>query len=317
MRRSRINRKVVLISALIVVTVVVLVAFLSAVIVGQTLPAAPRTPIVEGTETARFDKGTIRYQELGDGGDTVLFLHGFNGHLGQWDQVWRELEGCNCRRLRIDIPGFGDSDWHTDEFGLPEQAARVIALLDKLNVDDVTLVGTSMGGSLSAWIAARYPDRVKRLVLLAPSGFPGSLTQAGLYGRLARPGIANRAAILAAKSPLFSALYPHSRAMQALTVTATYGKRWEDELSHIRAPTLVLWSRGDETTPYRAAAPVRDAITASTLIALDEATGHLIPTERAQLTAQTIQLVIQGVTPSDIAAKLPQGLLRPGEGPAL
>lgn len=300
---------------LIAAATAVLVGFVPTVIVGESLPGAPATPDVPGTQMARFPHGTIRYQDAGQGEHAILLLHGFNGHLGQWDGAWRELEGCACRRIRIDLPGFGDSTWETNAFGVPDQADRVIALLDRLGVDRVTLVGTSMGGSVAAAIAAAHPDRVQSLVLVAPSGYPGSLVQSGLFGRLARPGFPNRAATFVAKGPLFGLLYPNSRALQALTVTATYGRRWSDLLARIRVPTLILWARGDETTPYAFAAPVNRAIAGSVLISLDAATGHLLPSERPELVARSIELMAQGSAPDAVAARLPSGALRAGEGP--
>ena len=316
MRRLPVHRRSVLIIALIVVASAALVLLVLTVIVGQSLPGTPATPAVAGTETARFPDGTIRYQEAGQGEHAIVLLHGFNGHLGQWDEVWGELEGCECRRIRIDLPGFGDSEWQTNAFGVAEQADRVIALLDRLNVDTATLVGTSMGGSVATVIAADHPDRVQSLVLVAPSGYPGSLVQSGLYGRMARPGFANRAATLIAKNPLFGVLYPNSRALQALTVTATYGRRWSDLLSKVRVPTLIIWARGDETTPYAFAASVEQAIPGSALISLDASTGHLVPAERPELLARSIELMQQGAAPDTIATALPDGLLRPDEGSA-
>jgi pimeloyl-ACP methyl ester carboxylesterase len=132
---------------------------------------------------------------------------------------------------------------------------------------------------------------------------------------MARPGFANRAATLVARGPLFGLLYPHSRARQALSVTATYGRRWSELLSGIRAPTLILWGRGDETTPYAYAGAVNRAIAGSALISLDAATGHLLPAQRPRLLARSIELMAQGVTPDAVAAELPNGLLGAGEGP--
>jgi pimeloyl-ACP methyl ester carboxylesterase len=301
---------------LIIAASTALVVLALTVVVGETLPGTPPTPAVPGTEIARFPEGAIRYQEAGQGERTILLLHGFNGHLGHWDGVWRELEDCACRRIRADLPGFGGSDWDTNAFGVPEQVDRVIALLDRLGVDTVTLVGTSMGGSVAAAIAAEHRDRVQGLVLVAPSGYPGSLSQSGLFGRLARPGLPNRAATLIARTPLFGALYPHSRALPALTVTATYGRRWSDRLSQIRAPTLILWARGDRTTPYAFAAPVEQAIAGSELISLHASTGHLVPGERPELVARSIELMAHGVAPEAVAPALADGLLRPGEGAA-
>jgi len=302
--------------SLIAVATAALVGFVPTVIVGESLPGTPPTPAVPGTQTAGFANGTIRYQTAGEGTHAILLLHGFNGHLGQWDGVWRELADCDCRRIRIDLPGFGDSAWQTDAFGVADQVDRVVALLDRLGVQTVTLAGTSMGGSVAAAVAATHPDRVRSLVLVAPSGYPGSLVQSGLFGRLARPGFLNRAATVVARGPLFGVLYPHSRALQALTVTATYGRRWSDLLSEVRAPTLIVWGRGDETTPYAYADAVNRAIAGSALVSLDAATGHLLPAERPELVARGIELMAGGDAPDAAAAALADGLLRPGEGAA-
>jgi pimeloyl-ACP methyl ester carboxylesterase len=313
-RVSPTDRKFVVPLTLIAVGLVALVGFVPTVIVGASLPGTPPTPAVAGTQTARFPDGSIRYQEAGAGERTVLLLHGFNGHLGQWNAVWDRLEGCDCRRIRIDLPGFGGSTWDSDAFGVPEQVDRVIALLDRLDVDRATVVGTSMGGSVAAALAATHPQRVESLVLVAPSGYPGSLVQSGLFGVMARPGLPNRLATGIAKSPVFGLLYPHSRAVQALTVTATYGERWGALLSRIHVPTLIIWGRGDQTTPYAYAVPVSRAIAGSRLVALDAATGHLVPEHRPELLARSIELMAQGVAPDAVAARLEDGLLRPGEG---
>lgn len=316
MRRSPVHRHPLLIISLVAAAVVALVALVLTVIVGESLPGTPATPDVPGTETARFADGTIRYQEAGQGDHAIVLLHGFNGHLGQWDGVWRDLEPCDCRRIRIDLPGFGGSEWDGSAFGVPEQADRVLALLDRLGVKTATLVGTSMGGSVSAAIAAGHPDRVQSLVLVAPSGYPGSLVQSGLFGRMARPGFPNGVATVIAKTPWFDVLYPNSRAIEALTVTATYGREWSDLLAQIRVPTLIIWARGDQTTPYRFAVPVQEAIAGSALISLQPSTGHLVPGERPELVARSIELMADGVAPGEVARSLPPGVLRTGEGPA-
>lgn len=312
-RSERRPAKIVLIlSSLLILAALV---FAPLLIVARVMPGWYPVQDVEDARMARFPEGTIRYQEAGEGDTVILLLHGFNAHLGQWERVWRELDRCACRRIRIDIPGFGQSDWRADDFGLEQQSARIVALLDRLGVRQVAVAGTSMGGSIAAWMAARDPERVSHVVLMSPSGFPGSLTYPGLFGKLVRPGPLNGAATWIARTRLYSKLFPRSRAMQALTVTASYGAPWEAALAGIRAPTLVLWSRQDKTANPMAAERVRAAIPDSALVWLDEATGHSIPTERPELAAQAITLLIQGTSPGQVAEALPPDLWRPGERP--
>ncbi len=267
---------------LIAAATAALVGFVPIVIVGESLPGTPLTPAVPGTQTARFPGGAIRYQEAGQGEHAILFLHGFNGHLGQWDGVWRELQGCACRRIRIDLPGFGGSTWSTER--VRRRASRPTGWSPCSTGwawTPSTLVGTSMGGSVAAAIAADHPDRVRRPRARGAVGLSGVARPVGGVRHGWRgPGLPNRAATLIAKSPLFGLLYPNSRALPALTVTATYGKRWSDLLARVRAPTLIVWARGDQTTPYAFAAPVQQAIAGSQLLSLDASTGHLVPAER-------------------------------------
>jgi uroporphyrinogen decarboxylase len=92
-----------------------------------------------------------------------------------------------------------------------------------------------MGGSLAAFIAAQYPERVERLALLAPSGYTGALRYPGLYGLILRPGKLNAWATAIARSGIYRTLFPRSRALQALSVTASYGPGWVEALARMIA----------------------------------------------------------------------------------
>jgi pimeloyl-ACP methyl ester carboxylesterase len=290
----------------------VLLAALPFLLLWWVTPAAPALIDVRAAELAVLDGGRIRFEQAGSGAGALVFIHGFNGQLGHWDGVWSRLQGCG-RRLRLDVPGFGGSRWPSEDYGLPAQARRVIALLDARGLGRVTLVGTSMGGSLAAYLAAHYPERVERLALLAPSGYTGALRYPGLYGLILRPGRLNAWATRIARSELYRTLFPRSRALQALTVTASYGPPWVESLARIRTPTLVVWSRGDEGVSHTTALAVRGAIAGSELLWLDAATDHLIPQVRPELIAALSCSLAAGAAPADAVRALPPGLLRAGE----
>jgi pimeloyl-ACP methyl ester carboxylesterase len=237
-----------------------------------------------GTKFAEFDSGRIRYQEVGAGQEGTLFLHGFNGALGNWEVMWPLLNGCS-RSVRIDIPGFGASDWETESYTLPDQANRIIDFLDAIGLERVTVVGKSMGGSLAAWLASAYPERVKATVLLAPSGLTDSLTYEGVRGYLYHPGIANSFATSLANLRIYKYLFPQSRLLQALTVTSSYGPAWDDAIKQIRQPVVIIWSEGDTVVPYAYAREVNRLIDNSVLITVDETVGHNIPGMKPGLVA--------------------------------
>jgi pimeloyl-ACP methyl ester carboxylesterase len=102
-------------------------------------------------------------------GDAVLLLHSGLVDARMWDAQADGLEEGGFRSIRFDFRGFGRSD-------LPEQPYShlddVVAVLDALEVERATLVGSSLGGAIALGIALDHPTRVRALVL-AGSGVPG------------------------------------------------------------------------------------------------------------------------------------------------
>jgi len=259
------------------------------VVLGLTMPRSRKPLSLPDGQTLEVQEGIWRYEDSGTGDDALVLLHGFNQDAGIWDAVWRGLGTRSGRRLRVDLPGFGGSRFHSADFSLPRQTQRLLTFLDARGVKKATLVGVSMGGSLGAWFAAEYPTRVSRLVLLAPSGYEGGLTHRGLFGRLVRPGPLNRTAIWLAHTRLYALLFPKSLALQALTVSASYGRAWVLALPRIAAPTQVVWSKADPIASASTAEAVAKAIPRATLLWLDEAAGHSVPQTRPELVIELIR----------------------------
>jgi 2-hydroxymuconate-semialdehyde hydrolase len=109
----------------------------------------------------------------------VLWLHGSGPGvtaLTNWDALLEDLAG-DYFNIAPDIIGYGDST-HPDPppEGLgPFTAYRVetlIALLDELGIDQVDIVGNSMGGIIGMTLTVTHPERVRRLVLMGAGGAP-------------------------------------------------------------------------------------------------------------------------------------------------
>lgn len=295
----------------------ILVAYAACLLlIGTTFPgryAGDRHP---ESHIVQLPGGPVRYveQEGTAGAHPLLLLHGYQGTLSQWNATWERLDPCGLHRIRIDIPGFGESVWNSNDFSLDAQAERVAAFLDHLGIHRIVLAGTSMGASLAATFAARYPERVERLALFAPSAYPGSLTYGGLYGLLVKPGSLNTFARFIARTWPFRKLFPTSIAIETLTVTASYDQDWAASLARIRAPTLVAWSRRDGTANPSAAPKVHAAIRGSYLLMLDEETGHSVPGARPQLTAALLCELATGVPVHEVfSTEVVRRELRAGE----
>ncbi|MFV8380830.1 alpha/beta fold hydrolase [Corynebacterium hindlerae] len=102
-------------------------------------------------------------------GETVVLLHGIGRGLEDYDAL--SIPG--VRTIALDIPGFGTTPGLTR----PTMAGLTDALWRALDGEDnVTLVGNSLGGALAMRMALAHPERVSKVVLLAPSGFSTDIT---------------------------------------------------------------------------------------------------------------------------------------------
>jgi len=101
----------------------------------------------------------------------VLMVHGFGSSLHTWD-AWADVLEDEWRIIRLDLPGAGLSGPDiTSDYTDERSHALLIALLDQLGVQRATVVGHSIGGRIAWSFAAQQPERVDKLVLVAPDGF--------------------------------------------------------------------------------------------------------------------------------------------------
>jgi pimeloyl-ACP methyl ester carboxylesterase len=113
---------------------------------------------------------TLNAVELGEGRETVLFVHGIGGAWQNWLENIPAVADAGYRAIAFDLPGFGASPLPREPVTIPGLARVVTGLLDALGVERTALVGNSMGGFVSAETAVVAPDRVERLVLVSPAG---------------------------------------------------------------------------------------------------------------------------------------------------
>jgi pimeloyl-ACP methyl ester carboxylesterase len=107
----------------------------------------------------------MRYSDEGSGPPVVLV------HSGVCDRrMWRpqvEALRASYRVVAPDLRGFGETPLPGERFGFDTD---LVALLDALELEEVTLVGSSLGGRVVTEVAATHPDRVSQLVLLCAAG---------------------------------------------------------------------------------------------------------------------------------------------------
>ncbi len=179
---------------------------------------------------------TIRYLKIGaDTLPTLVFIHGAPSSIKSWANFY--LDSTLLQHFRIiciDRPGYGKSDFGKVVTDLKQQAALIKPIFDKNdNGKEITLIGCSYGGTITARLLMDYPGIADRALLLSASLKPGAERTYGI-SRLF-------------KMPIIKYLFPKFIRL------ATYEKFSHfDELSKMKAwdkidiPVLII--QGDNDT---------------------------------------------------------------------
>lgn len=117
----------------------------------------------------------VHYKVAGDGTPGLVLLHHFYGNVFTWRHVLAELSTSH-RVTAFDRPAFGlterltREDWvEGNPYTRATSAAITVELMDHLGMDQAVLVGSSAGGTAALEVVARYPERVRALVLISPA----------------------------------------------------------------------------------------------------------------------------------------------------
>lgn len=116
---------------------------------------------VGGTRTRALRAGTT--------GEHVVMLHGTSGHLEAFVRNIPALSA-EYRLHALDMLGHGHTDNPGGDLRIPRYVRHVLDYLDSRGIERAHIIGESLGGWVAGRLAADHPDRVGRLVLVAPGG---------------------------------------------------------------------------------------------------------------------------------------------------
>jgi len=113
-------------------------------------------------------------------GPTILFVHGLGGTTNAYQSIIPELQDFNI--VRFDWAGHGRSSTPKTT-SIESYVANCEAVINELKLNNVNVVGHSLGGLIVLHLAAKVPDKVKSLVLFGPISPPPEAGQQALKGR--------------------------------------------------------------------------------------------------------------------------------------
>jgi pimeloyl-ACP methyl ester carboxylesterase len=123
----------------------------------------PKPPAVGESHFASLGTDKIHYVSVGEGRQTIVFVHGWANNLGFWREQVPALAD-RARLVLIDLPGHGQSDKPRTAYTMDFFASAVLAVMRDARVDKATLVGHSMGGAIICCVYRQAPGKVAALV---------------------------------------------------------------------------------------------------------------------------------------------------------
>lgn len=230
-----------------------------------------RLPLPAGrASTLQVGNYRIHSVEAGSGEECVVLLHGLSGSSRWW---FRNVPAfaAGYRTLVPDVIGFGRSRNPGPIPSIPDLAAALADWMEATGASPAHVVGHSMGGQLAVHLAARFPERVRRLVLVDAAGIPrprGPTELVRFVREVAPPGRWGDLRFIPTMAG--DALVAGPRTI----LRALFGILRDDVrplLGRVAVPTLLLWGERDGIVPVADGRVMRAEIPGARLLLLSGA----------------------------------------------
>ncbi|MBN2384003.1 alpha/beta hydrolase [bacterium] len=256
-----------------------------------------------------YQQGTIHYIDIGQGTPLVL-VHGFADSSFCWFAQYQTLLGAGYRLIIVDQPGLGRSSTPppTYKFSLENQAGGVKTVMDQLGLTTCDLIGHSMGGGISLYLAQQYPELVRSIIVIDPACFriprlmflqiPGIMTFLKVFKGhwLVRTGL--RQAFYEPDKVTETMVVEYSRNLNRQHYLQTLHSLLEQYFSPgfdrmvraypmISQPVLILWGDHDTWVPFEFGPRLQSLLKCAEVITLTEA-GHNAHQEQPEQANQHI-----------------------------
>lgn len=227
------------------------------------------------------EKGGFKYVESEGKGPNLLLLHGLFGSLSNFEGI---LSGLGTRyRVILPILPICDENIPRKESTLEGLLKFVMRFVDEMKLENLHVLGNSLGGHIALLYAFEKQDNVLSLVLTGSSGlfesafgkgFPQrenyDFITAGVQGTFYNPNIATKELI----DEVFETVNDRAKAIRIIsTAKSAIRHNVEEDLQKIKVPCLIIWGKNDKITPQHVGEKFHALIAGSQFVLVDEC-GH-------------------------------------------
>lgn len=234
----------------------------------------------------------------------ILMIHGFGGSHRDFEKL-DSLMNHSYRVIRMDLPGFGLSDYPFDYATKPIRNAYAEyfdMLMSNLGIDSCIVMGNSLGGMISVELATSRPDKVKKMVLFNSAGYEmlevmksanayvlrnplvRTLAMKGMSRFMTERGmrrvVHDHTLLSADRITRVNSMWNREGNMRHLIELANSSEFPEEAMMrNVQCPTLIVWGQQDQIVDVKYADRFDTDIPDSRLIIYDQC-GHVPMLER-------------------------------------
>jgi pimeloyl-ACP methyl ester carboxylesterase len=223
--------------------------------------------------------------------ETLVFLHGSGDSATLWSRLLPLLK--DYPTLALDLPGHGAQADRPGpaEMTVADYADSVRSMLARQQLNEVCLVGHSLGSAIALRLAVEYPSIVCRLVLIGAGARLRVLPEVLQQARTAPAPALHRLVSLGfapghedQAEAYFEAMAPTAPGMLHRDLAACDSFDMMEDLGRVAQPTLILVGDTDRLTPPKYARYLADHLARAALTTIPDV-GHYLPVEAPQAVA--------------------------------
>jgi len=267
----------------------------------------------EASKFVEIDGMSVHYRDEGNASDTIpiVLIHGTGASLHTWEGWVQELK-TEHRVVRMDLPAYGLTGPNpTGDYSQEFYAEFIHHFLTKIGVKQCVLGGNSLGGAITWAHALKYPETVRKMILVDAAGYPMQSKSVPIAFQMARiPVVKNLFKYVTPRSVVESSIknvYVQKEKVTLALVDRYFelslregnreafisriGRGFSDDnylnIKTLKMPTLILWGEQDLLIPLHVAEKFHQDLPDDTLVVLKNL-GHTPMEEDA---AQTVAVV--------------------------
>lgn len=220
-----------------------------------------------------------RYIEVGEG-NPIIILHGLMGGLSNFDAVTKHFSKIGYKIIIPELPIYTMSLLKTN---VKSFATYLHKFIEFKELNDVILLGNSLGGHIALYHTKLYPEKVKALVLTGSSGLYESAMGSGYTKRSDYEVIKKKAqdvfydpeiATKEIVDEVYATVNDRNKLIKTLAIAkSAIRHNMSKDLPKMNVPTCIIWGKNDTVTPPDVAEEFHELLPDSDLYWIDKC-GH-------------------------------------------